>query len=45
MARSCIADVMVKKVKRDFLSKEAALDLTHKLLRENALELYSLKRT
>jgi len=45
MARSCIADVMVEKVKRDFLSKEAALDLTHKLLRENALELYSLKRT
>jgi len=45
MARSCIADVLMEKVKRDFLSKEAAIDLTHKLFRENALELYSLKKT
>lgn len=45
MARSCIADVLAGKVERDFLSKEAATDLARKLLRENALELYSLKRT
>jgi predicted TIM-barrel fold metal-dependent hydrolase len=44
MARSCIADVLTKKVKRDFLSKEVAFDLVHKILKENPTELYSLKK-
>jgi len=44
MARSCIADVLAEKVERDFLSKEGATDLAHKLLRENALGLYSRKK-
>lgn len=43
MARSCLADVLALKVERDFLSEECALDLCHKLLRENALRLYSLE--
>ena len=42
MARSCIADTLSEKVKRDFISEEVALDLLHKLLRENAMKLYSL---
>jgi predicted TIM-barrel fold metal-dependent hydrolase len=42
MARSCLADVLAHKVKRDFLSEEAALDLVRKMLRENAIELYRL---
>ena len=42
MARSCIADILAKKVKRDFLSKAAALDLLQKMLRDNAIGLYKL---
>lgn len=44
MARSCIADVLAEKVEKDFLSEEVALDLVHKMLRENPTELYSLKK-
>ena len=42
MARSCIADVLAQKVERDFLSKEVALDLLQKMLRDNAIKLYGL---
>lgn len=42
MARSCIADVLVAKVERDFLSELAAIDLIHKMLHDNAVELYKL---
>ena len=44
MARSCIADVLAEKVEKDFLSEEVALDLVHKMLRENPTGLYSLKK-
>ncbi len=43
MARSCIADVLALKVERDFLSKRVAFDLIHKMLRNNAINLYGLK--
>ena len=42
MARSCIADVLAGKVRRDFLSREAALDLARMLMRENGVALYGL---
>ncbi|MGQ9730434.1 MAG: amidohydrolase family protein [Candidatus Zipacnadales bacterium] len=42
MARSCLADVLTKKVKRDFLSEEAAISLVDQLLRDNAIALYGL---
>ena len=42
MARSCIADVLAQKVERDFLSREVALDLVKKMLRDNAIGLYGL---
>ncbi|MBD3182050.1 amidohydrolase family protein [Candidatus Poribacteria bacterium] len=42
MARSCIADILAQKVERDFLSKEVALDLVKKMLRDNAIKLYGL---
>jgi predicted TIM-barrel fold metal-dependent hydrolase len=42
MAKRCIADVLVKKVEKDYLSEEAAMDLARKMLRENALELFGL---
>jgi predicted TIM-barrel fold metal-dependent hydrolase len=42
MARSCIADVLAQKVERDFLSREVALDLVRKMLRDNAISLYGL---
>lgn len=42
MARSCIADVLVAKVERDFLSESAAIDLIRKMLYDNAVELYKL---
>jgi len=42
MARSCIADVLVTKVERDFLSEEAALSLVHQMLTDNAVALYGL---
>jgi predicted TIM-barrel fold metal-dependent hydrolase len=42
MARSCIADILAQKVERDFLSKKVALDLARKMLRDNAIRLYSL---
>jgi predicted TIM-barrel fold metal-dependent hydrolase len=42
MARSCIADVLAQKVERDFLSKKVAIDLVHKMLRNNAIKLYGL---
>jgi len=44
MARSCLADVLATKVERDFLSEEAALDLAHKMLRDNALALYGIEQ-
>ena len=43
MARSCIADVLAQKMERDFLSKEVALDLVQKMLRDNAIGLYGLQ--
>jgi len=43
MARSCIADVLAKKVRQDFLSREAAADLARMLLHDNAAELYGLR--
>jgi len=43
MARSCIADVLAQKVERDFLSEECAVDLCHKLMRDNAMKLYGLE--
>jgi len=42
MARSCIADILAQKVEHDFLSKEVALDLVRKMLRDNAIKLYGL---
>ncbi|MCE5241384.1 amidohydrolase [bacterium] len=42
MARSCIADVLARKGKRDFLSRETAEDLGRMLLHDNAVELYGL---
>ncbi len=42
MARACLADVLAKKVQRDFLSKEMALDLARMMLRDNPMELYSI---
>jgi len=42
MARSCIADVLAQKVERDFLSKEVALDLARKMLRDSPIRLYGL---
>jgi predicted TIM-barrel fold metal-dependent hydrolase len=42
MARSCLADVLAEKVRRDFLSKESALDLARMMLRDNPMELYHL---
>ena len=42
MARSCLADVLAEKVKKDFLSKETALDLARMMLRDNPMELYGL---
>jgi predicted TIM-barrel fold metal-dependent hydrolase len=42
MARSCIADVLAQKVERDLLSREVALDLVKKMLRDNAISLYGL---
>ncbi|MBM4078835.1 MAG: hypothetical protein FJ278_03980 [Planctomycetes bacterium] len=42
MARSCLADVLAEKVRRDFLSEEAALSLTRQMLRDNGMELYRL---
>lgn len=42
MARSCIADVLALKVERDFISKRVAYDLVHKMLRNNAINLYGL---
>ena len=44
MARSCIVDILSEKVKRDFISEEVAMDLVNKMLRENAVELYSLSK-
>ena len=42
MGRSCLADVLESKVQHDFLSEGAALDLAHRLLYDNAIELYRL---
>jgi len=44
MARSCIADILAQKVERDFLSKRVAIDLLHKMLKENAIGLYGLPK-
>ena len=43
MARSCLADVLTAKVERDYLSEVAAVDLLHKMLHDNAVELYGLE--
>ncbi len=45
MARNCIADVLVEKVERDFLSKAAALDAVHWLLHDAPARLYGLPPT
>jgi predicted TIM-barrel fold metal-dependent hydrolase len=42
MAKSCLVDVLARKVKRDYLSREAACSLAHQLLHDNAVELYGL---
>lgn len=42
MARSCLADVLAEKVRRDFLSKNWAFRLAQMMLRDNALRLYGL---
>lgn len=42
MARSCIADVLATKVRRDFLSRSAALDLARMMMHGNAVELLDL---
>ena len=44
MARSCVADVLATKVERDFLSEQEALNLTQKMFRDNAMELYGLQK-
>ncbi len=41
MARSCIADVLAEKVRRDFLSEETAIHLARLMLRDNGLRLYA----
>ncbi len=43
MARSCIADVLAEKVRRDFLSRDAALDLARMMMRENGMALFGLR--
>ncbi|NLO08004.1 MAG: amidohydrolase family protein [candidate division WS1 bacterium] len=40
MARSCIADVLAEKAERDFLSRDAALDLARMMMRDNGMALY-----
>ena len=42
MARSCIADILEDKVRRDYLSEWAAMDLIRKTFHDNAVELYGL---
>jgi len=42
MARSCLADILAEKVRRDFLSREAALSLARMMMRDNAMEFYGL---
>jgi predicted TIM-barrel fold metal-dependent hydrolase len=42
MAKSCLADVLARKVKHDFLSAAAARDLARGLLYDHAVELYGL---
>jgi predicted TIM-barrel fold metal-dependent hydrolase len=42
MARSCLADVLEAKVRRDYLSEAAASALARKMLHDNAVELYGL---
>jgi predicted TIM-barrel fold metal-dependent hydrolase len=42
MARSCLADILAKKVKQDFLSRTAAEDLARMLLHDNAAAFYGL---
>ena len=43
MARSCLADILEAKVRRDFLSEKAACELLDKTLHDNAVELYGLE--
>ncbi len=43
MARSCIADVLAEKVRRDFLSRDAALELARMMMRDNGVEFYGLQ--
>ncbi len=42
MARSCLADVLVEKVQRDFLSEGAAVELARMMLHDNAVAFYGL---
>jgi predicted TIM-barrel fold metal-dependent hydrolase len=42
MARSCLADVLAQKVRRDFLSRQAALDLARMMLHGSPVEFYGL---
>ena len=44
MARSCVADVLAEKVKKDFLSEEEALSLGQRMFRDNGIELYRLAK-
>jgi predicted TIM-barrel fold metal-dependent hydrolase len=44
MARECLADVLAEKVARDYMSEDEALRLAVNMLRENALDLYRLRR-
>ena len=43
MARDCVADVLVEKVDKDYLSEEVAFCLARKMFRDNGMELYGLK--
>ena len=45
MARSCIADVLAKKVRRDFLSEPVATDIARKILRDNGVVFYGLSKS
>ena len=44
MARGIVAEVLTKMVKEGYFSEEEAVSVAKKVLRENALELYSIKK-
>jgi hypothetical protein len=45
MARSCIADVLAEKVRRDFLSETVAMDIARKILHDNGVAFYGLSKS